>query len=274
MDILNQIQSKYGGVRYRTYVMILCPFHDDNHESLQVHADYAHCLACNKRVPTTKLLTPNIMLPKRVKTRNFQFSNPFSLWKSKGETLAQSLKIAFQNNSQSPSFYLQKRGISAENQKKFGLGRRDDWITFPFRDRKNKVNGATARAGETNTSQAKYVNPFGQNPDLFYVPDWSLLDGASKVYITFGILDALSLAILGKPAMSTTTGKSANSNVLEWCRSDIIVIPDQNEEQDAYRLARSLGLRGKVYLPDYPKGTKDINDLFVRDCEALQCLIS
>lgn len=190
------------------------------------------------------------------------FTNPFSRWLY-NDTISGVCRKSHKLLVSQPSLgqYLHKRGI--ERPEAFGIGYRDDWYTFPITDNNNAVIGAVARANaDTNVSKSKYVIPHGQDPNLLYIPDWKLIDKASTVYLTFGILDALSLVIMGYPAMSTTTGKRLNTSALDWCRKKIVIVPDEGEEPDAMKIAKGLGWRGETKRINYPEKCKDINDVW------------
>lgn len=163
-----------------------------------------------------------------------------------------------------PSDYLQRRGISSEYQRKAKLGLRDDFYTFPIYNQERNLIGAVARRGEYSTLDSKYILPKGQNPNLLYVPNWNRVEKNDIVFLTYGILDALSLAIMGYGAMSTTTGKRIAPSALDQIRKRIILIPDKGEEVDALRLSAQLGWRSHVQRIDWPDGTKDVSDVFVK----------
>ena len=267
MSILSEISDQLDSVQnYGHYLSALCPFHDDNNPSLLVYEDNYKCQACGAFGKTNDLLTAissssGIIRYRPKKTSDYR--NPFTKW-TRNKSLAASLKVAWNNNCVSPSIYLQQRGISAKHQKSLGIGYRDDWYTFPIRDRYNKIVGATARRGLENNHSAKYINPSGQDANLLYVPDWKSIIQGTYIIITFGILDAISLYIMGYPGMSTTTGKRLNPSVLDQFRKLIFIIPDHGEEIEAYNLAGQLGWRGKVLCHGlYPTDCKDVNDLFV-----------
>lgn len=271
MNILDQIKHKFDGVSYSNYVMIVCPYHGGDRENFIVHKDWGRCLTCNKRV-LTKVLAKEVhsTIPKARRSNKTGFRNPFTKY-LKEMSLGQLLKMAWVNNCERPSYYMVSRGISIETQKRIGIGQLDShqWITFPIRDRQGIIVGSTARAGETNNSPAKYVNPSNQISSLLYVPDWSLYKQADRLYITFGIIDCVSLMLLGHFSASTTTGKQVDPKAFDWWRKEIVIIPDRHEESAAYKLRYKLGLRGKVLLLDFPTGKKDCNNLYVYDKEAL-----
>jgi len=104
----------------------------------------------------------------------------------------------------------------------------------------------------------------GQNPNLIYSPSWKKVQKADLVYLTFGMIDSISLHLLGFASISTTTGKSARPEALVSIRKPICIIPDKGEEKSALHLAASLGWRGKVLKIDWPDGCKDCNDMLVK----------
>ena len=265
-DILDAIYEKCEGSHYGHYLAINCLFHDDTRPSLMVYPDYYRCLSCDAHGKTSDLLKKldNTLLLLSNTTPDYR--NPWSRW-LKNNTLPKILKQSWQLLTSQPSLgnYMTGRGISPEWQRKLGIGYREDWYTIHIRNSGLKIVGAVARANaETNLAKAKYVIPSGQNTDLLYVPDWKLLQSSSEIYLTFGILDAITLVIIGKAAMSTTGGKRLNSSALDNFRKRIIIVPDFGETKEALCLAKELGWRGQIMNIDYPEGCKDANDLLTR----------
>jgi len=162
-----------------------------------------------------------------------------------------------------PSTYLRERGVSDHYQKQLGLGVLENWITFPIRNDKGKIIGAVARRGEGNKSQAKYITPAGQDPHLLYVPSWERIWKRRKVYLTFGMLDAVLLYVVGAASMSTTAGMRMDVSYLEPLRKRIEFIPDQGEEEAAQKFASKMGWRGCVMRCKYPEGLKDPADVIM-----------
>ena len=151
-----------------------------------------------------------------------------------------------------------------------GCGYLDDWYTFPIRNPSGKILGAVARRGENNLSKSKYVIPAGQDPSLLYVPSWSKVIQAKVIFITFGILDSISLYLCGVASMSTTTGKQLDPTALSKIQKHIYIIPDLGEESEGHKLASNLGWRGHVLSLEYPPELKDVNDLFRNNVSLLQ----
>lgn len=245
--------------QYSGYIVSRCPFHDDTRPSFFVYPDKYRCSSCGAYGDTSKLLGKinrggSIIAPV---TNREDFRNPWTGW-LKRTSLERALTIAWKNGQ---SNYLQGRGIDNETQKKLGIGKMDGWITFPIKDSAGHIIGAVARAGEENPSMAKYVTPAGQSPNILFVPSWKRINNADKVIVTFGILDAVTLFMLGFASISTTSGKRVHPSAFDAIRKPIKIIPDQKEESDALRLSAKLGWRGKTVQMKYPDKAKDINDL-------------
>ena len=184
----------------------------------------------------------------------------------KNLSLGQVLKSSWNTLMTNPSLgsYLEKRKVSLNTQRELGIGYREDWYTFPIRSSENKIIGAVARAGEENTSPAKYIFPSEQE-DMLYVPNWKRVKEPGVVYLTFGIIDAISLYTIGKASMSTTRGKKADPRLFDNISKTITILPDHAEVQEAHELARKLGWKGRVLSFEYPHGVKDINDLHMHN---------
>lgn len=243
--------------QYEGYIVSLCPFHDEHRPSFFVYPDKYRCASCGASGSTKQLLAK---ISGIVATPSFEdFSNPFSRWLSY-RTLAKTLKLAWESP---PSTYLRARGIEDKVQKKLGLGILENWITFPVRDESGKIIGAVARRGENNPSTSKYVIPKGQDANLLYTPSWERISRRKTIYITFGILDAISLHILGASAFSTTCGMQMDTRYLDKIRKRIVFIPDKGEEAQAQRFASKLGWRGAVMRCHWTDDFKDVNDLLM-----------
>lgn len=264
MDILTRAQEVFGGHKYERYIATICPFHDDSKPSFFIYEDGYRCSACGKWGKDVQKLINQFSSTYIPPTKQFYSSNPFTKWTQEKE-LHEIMWFAQKNLKEHPSQYLQDRGISKTDQVLAKIGILQNWILFPiykpFSD--SILVGAVARALDPNI-KSKYILPAGQDPDMLYCPDWKRVQQATEVYLTFGIIDALSLWCKGRAAMSTTTGKRINPQALDIIRKRIIIIPDQGEEKEAQVIASKLGWRGNVLRLPYPVGCKDINDLVMR----------
>ncbi len=260
-DILDKIYDKLESQHYGTYLSAMCIFHSGYRPNLMIYPDMYVCLSCGARGKSSDLLKKLSNIPIIQKIPNFR--NPWTKWMKK-LSLGEVLRSSWNTLAANPSLgsYLEKRKVSQKIQSELGIGYREDWYTFPIRNSDNKIIGAVARAGEENTSNAKYIFPSEQE-DMLYVPSWKRVKEKSEIYLTFGIIDAISLFILGEASMSTTRGKKADPRLFDDIPKIIKIIPDHAELPEAYELARRLGYKGKVLSVEYPYGVNDINDLLV-----------
>jgi hypothetical protein len=256
-DLLEVLE---GARRYEGYISSLCPRHEDTRPSFMVWPDYFKCYACGFSGKTEDLFH---LVRGRV-VHHIQpapFRNPWRKWIESYGGIGLSCKAAHEHL---PSEYLQRRGITPEWQDKLSLGYLDNWYTIPIRSENGKIVGGIARRGEDNTSPAKYVTPPGQNNrQTLYVPSWELLHRSKEVIVTFGILDAISVAMYGMGAISII-GLFVDHTSFDFLRKNIFVVPDFREEKFAVQLAAKLGWRGHVPKIVYPDGSKDLSDVFVR----------
>lgn len=256
--------------QYEGYISSRCPFHDDSRPSFFVYNDWYKCLSCGAQGPTSQLLQRLGKIVRSPRRKDSSYTgpiNPFSMW-LKTMTLKTALKAAWQTINQNPGMgnYITKdRGIAEPYRKLLGIGYIDDWYTFPIRNKSGTIISAVARKGRDNHSTSKYVLPNGTNPNILYVPNWNRVRNADYLILTFGILDAVVLAMLGEPAASTISGKQLNKIALVQFRKPILLIPDRQEEQNGLELVQKLGWRGQLVKADWPENCKDINDIWVKD---------
>ena len=196
-NILDALSEKLDCRHYGNYLAAVCVFHEDSRPSLMVYPDTYRCLSCGAFGKTQDLLNKLSNTALLFTKTKRDFNNPFSRW-LRNDTVSNVCRKSSLLLTSQPTLgqYLHKRGIAHPQQ--FGIGYRDDWYTFPITDASGDTQGAVARANaDTNTSISKYVIPHDQDPNLLYIPDWQLINNASQVYLTFGIIDALSLSSYG-----------------------------------------------------------------------------
>ena len=162
--------------------------------------------------------------------------------------------------------YLEDRGIASVAEQ-YALGYDNGWITFPIRDRiqdgRTRTLGVVARALPYRESQTemRYDVPPDQGP-LMYVPDWRAVEDAPEIYIAFGIIDAISLTMVGYPTVSPTLGKeSFDPDFLAFHNRIISVVPDRDERASGYSLSSQLDWRGRCLRLAYPSDCDDPNDI-------------
>ena len=240
-DLPDILTEKLDGAhRYEHYIVSLCPFHDDNRPSFFVYPDTYRCLSCGKWGTTQSLIEKlDSTHVYHTQESSDYFHNPWTKWLRNHE-ISEILNVAFRN---APVKYISDRNINPAIQRELKIGIIDNWITFPILDHKGKVIGAVARAGEGNNSKSKYVIPKGQDPNMLYIPSWDRCKDEREIYVTFGILDAVTLYAAGYASISTTTGKRIDTSVFDHFRKRLIFVPDSGEEKEAMNIARKLGWR-------------------------------
>ena len=261
------IVSRLHGARpHGRYFSAFCPFHDDVHErSLLVYPDGAYCM---------------------METRSYSL---VALWKKVGGLLEQPIddsrsnlidwqavledKDEFIDNSHSVlmrftnlRLELERRGIEGRiipNR----IGWHKGFFVFPLFDYAGELSGIILRATPSvqKKTKTRYLISPGQELQL-YCPDWGAVERSRYVFRVYGIFDALTLAALGYPVVTSSEGKKFRS---EWFdppifRKKIIDLPDKGEEISARLNVSELGWRGRLGLLDYPEGCKDVNDFVQR----------
>jgi len=267
MSNLDLVHEKLGGHKYERYVAAICPFHSDARPSLFVYHDRYFCAACGAGGTTESLLRKIGTLPERISVSTTRTSqNPFTRWLTQFGSIQRICDASIKRHSS----YLEGRGISISVQRTLRLGVMENWIIFPIFNHFNEIIGAVVRQCMESSSGAKYILPYGQSPQLLYVPSWQLIKDQNEVFVTFGIIDAISLYMLGKASCSTTTGQHINVDAFANIHKKITFVPDELEEKSAYQISTKLGLRGSVKILPYPYGTKDPADWFLSDRASLE----
>ncbi len=161
--------------------------------------------------------------------------------------------------------YLEGRGI-ANMVQLCGIGYDNGWLTFPITSSDASTLGVVARAlpGRASQTSMRYDMPPEQGP-MMYVPDWRAIKDAPEIFVTFGIIDAISLNMVGMAACTSTAGKgSFNPDWLADISRPISIVPDRDEDATAFALAARLDWRGRTLRLDWPAGTDDPNDILAK----------
>jgi hypothetical protein len=110
--------------------------------------------------------------------------------------------------------------------------------------------------------RSKYIiHPNQEETPLLYVPSWERVMSSKVIYITYGIIDALSLELCELPVITGSTGKSLSSSRLIQLNKKWIIIPDKGEEEAARKLAKSLANFTHIMRLPYDDDCKDPDDI-------------
>ena len=252
------------------YLLMNCPWHDDQKQSLLVYPDgWHHCLGeCLTSGPNTKLYAELSAEGSTTRSaRDVPRGRPPAVPSNPGDQI-RFVSDAHQTIQRNSSFrwYLETRGLEGRIEL-CELGWHQGWLVLPVHSPSHEIDGIIMRSGPQaqKLTGLRFIQPMGQKA-MMYCPDWSLLSRAKEcIYVVFGMMDALTLSELRLPVVTSTGGaKSFKPEWLEGNRLPIIVVPDKDEEPQAYRLAKGLGWRGKVKGLLYPRGYKDPND-YIKD---------
>jgi hypothetical protein len=239
------------------YFSAHCPYHDDRSNSLLVYPDGFICLAagCRERGSLEKLnrlVRGNQGSVAHNKPSGFNWRDlPLAALVERAHDLLTSYP--------EQQTYLAERGVANRilpNQ----LGWWKGWYTLPIRGQNGTLDGLVLRAGPARQADSgeRFLCPPGQHP-LLFVPDWPKFRAARKVFVAFGLFDALTLAALDLPVCAPTVVRIL-PELFEPIRKKLVLLPDKGEQEIARALAMRLGWRGSVGLLDYPHNCKDVND--------------
>lgn len=262
-DILSEVRDLVSGHVYGDYISALCVFHKDSTPSLLINPTYYNCLACGAYGKTKDLL--NYL--KKNPVEKVKISSPRFWSKLKDMDLEEISWKAYNNLKENSSnqFYLEQRGI-LEMRAPLRIGFIDGFYTFPVFDPKRKVIGMVARAGKViqKAYNIRYLTPNKSiQPTLLYCANWERVQSSKKVFLVFGIIDAISAEICGIPAITGSLGHNIPSELFKSLRKPIFILGDGDGRDlpQAINLQRKLGWRAKIIKLDYPENCKDLNDI-------------
>jgi hypothetical protein len=201
-DLLDQISELIQCKRYSNYLACCCLFHDEQNPSMFIYADSYRCMSCGAHGKTSRLLQK--LEGKSVKPS--QRSLRPHLWSRMDEEMDIE-DIALEGHRRlaiNPDlgYYLRQRGIWTLMDKLM-YGYLEGWFTFPVLGEHREILGMVARAGSVAEQNygIRYMTPPKQKP-MLYVPDWKMLMASEYICLTFGIVDAITLHLVGFPALS------------------------------------------------------------------------
>lgn len=270
-DKITELLPDYDEIG-RGYIHTHCVFHDDNKKSLLIYPDARgynpgyYCLSgeCGRKGSLEELLRVLEGAPPRSRGDSNKEKPPYlpnNL--SDLATLANDAHLAIlDEDAPERRHYLEQRGL-VDMIVPARLGWYKGWITTPIFNLTGTLVGLYCRAtpSEEKRTQQRFCQPLGQQP-MLYVPDWSNLHSITNVAVVFGMMDALTLAILNIPVVTTTGGSNSfNSSWMNRFRIPITIIPDASgDNKAALDLAASLGWRGKILRLPYDEQVRDPAD--------------
>lgn len=253
--------------RYDHYLAANCVFHEDRSPSLMIYPDRYYCKSCGQTGLTSRLL--RYLQTGDFHTSQYEVYHP-TLWRNLADFDPEDISLEahyYLKKHWDVSYYLRDRKVDTEFMRLL-LGFLDGYYIVPIFGGNKEILGLVARAGPVLQGQTgiRYLIPPHQDLNLLYCPDWDRVQNESYVLSPFGIFDAISLDMVGYPAISETTGHNIGPDAYTHLRKKIIFLPDGDHKDDkaARQLASSLDWRGRVINLDYPDGTKDCNDIMVK----------
>ena len=275
MRTIQDIVSRLDQVKeYERYYSALCIFHPDTNPSMLVYKDgWFRCLSCGR---TGDLYTLDRKLSGWNAPSYSKRKEPCCWTAPKKayypEIFVNSAHETLVKNSESLGWYLRIRKLEdrIEPQR---LGWSQGWYVIPTYSGDDGLTGYVLRAGAhiQETTGFRYIT---HSTSSLYVPDWYLFRKCDYVVVTFGVLDALTLAQLRIPACSTMWGTTLRIDEFDDVRKPILFFPDSGEEEKAVSYYRKLGWRGRIVRMDWPDGMKDANDLHMagKDVEIMNAI--
>jgi len=259
------VLSRLSGVHeYEGYSVALCVAHEETRPSMFVYGSgFVHCKSCGFGGSFVDLLkrlrgwVPPSIIEERAPTVHFLPTDLYEL-----EQLCDGAHDFLLEYPHPLQDYLVKRGVVSRITPQ-NLGYHSGYYSIPIYNKDKELEGVVMRASPTiqEATGARFNIPKGQ-PALFYVPDWECALSNDYFCVVYGMFDALALCELGLPVGTPTSGKdSVSTQMVEWCRKPILIIPDEGEEDTARKLASKLGWRAQVAVLEYGDNDKDPADL-------------
>jgi hypothetical protein len=277
MTIYEDIKDRVGEFSaYSTYFATWCPFEEHKSMALFVYADedkpedkrWFRCISCGKvgnHQYLWKVLTGNTVavIPSAKKTQ--KFLPHWKRWEERYGSIENLVQKAHDNVTIFPNthaWYLKKRELMPVY-KLAKLGYIEEWLIFPIFDPQGKIVDVIAR--DTKGRSKYIVRSNEEDTPLLYVPSWSRVVDSKHIYITYGLIDALSLEMCGLPCITGSTGKSLSNKRLIQLNKKWTIIPDLGEDDAARNLAKGLGNFTHILrLPYRELGCKDPDEIRMR----------
>jgi CHC2 zinc finger len=253
------------------YILGLCPFHNDSTPSLLVYKDgWWRCLGCNKNGRW-------ITLWNKVKGQPIHITTDArTSWNSPVRGITDLENLCYEAHlslTEFPSlqWYIEMRGLEGRIDPN-ELGYHEGWYTIPVLNNMGEFETCVFRAAP-HVQEVTRMKYWCNHKPMMFVPDWRLYENSDYLFVVFGIFDALALADLRFPVVTSTSGKDTfQYSWLDAVRKPIYIVPDSGEEETGLRLAGELGWRGKLERLVYPSGKKDASGFL--ECDQKENLIT
>lgn len=252
------------------YFSACCVFHHNvNTPALLVYPDRYYCKSCGASGTLAYLdkRLHGVTAKGRVHKDAPQILPRWKRWQAKFEDVAELCAFAHSNlkRFKDDRYFFKQRKIDQFIDEGF-FGSLEGWLVFPVFDRERKIVDAVIRAGPSKSKDVRYaVYPIAEsNANSLYVPNWSAVLKADKIFIVYGIIDSWTLYSIDLPVITGITGKSLSAENIKPLNKMSMIIPDRYEEKDAHKLARDLGWSAEVVRVKWPDSCKDTDDIRVK----------
>ena len=261
MSLYENLQEKLNGQTYSNYFVCLCPFHDDHSPSFFVYEDGRYyCKSCRKS--GTHEYLDKFLGGHGVKSTQKQsvVLPRWREWENKFGDLEGIARHANKSLKQFPqwNFYFRERKIERFVEPCM-LGYIEGWVTFPVFSPEGKIENIVVRHTKNKARYA--IKKIEEAKPLLYCPNWSRVANSDIVYVPYGVIDTFAFEAIGLASVTGIVGKSLSAELLRPLNKQIVLVPDEFEEQEAFRLANQLGWRARVKRLVFPDGTKDNDDI-------------
>jgi hypothetical protein len=253
MNYYNEIKKYVTPAReYDTYFTVAClfPEHEDHNPSMLIYEDgFFNCMGCSKVGHISELLkleSNAYFAAERLAMRAHNGSRYIDV-----PRFTDPEKFAYESyywaQDQGIDWYWKSiRKMTDRMINQYLLGHRDGWNVIPIRTMNWEISGVIFRASPWRVEQGdpRYMIPAKQKPMLF-VPRPDLVREADELFIVFGLIDAIVVASMGYPVV-TTSGNGQKSFDPEWVKSfrkPIYILPDAGAQEwsSAVDLSRKIG---------------------------------
>jgi len=244
-----------------------CPIDGREHDSppFLVYEDGYYCMSCEANGSLEYLKTQiGTFKPRSFVKSKFQILPKWKKWQEKYDDLQGIAEFGHKNLLQFKNLQGFIKHRKLEDYVKQGMfGHIDGWHLFPVFDKDKTIVDIVVRAGQGKGNASKYIlsSIAEREHPYIYVPNWKRVASANHIYVVFGMIDVWALEMLGLAGITGTSGKSLQAELLDEFQVPITIIPDQDEEASAWRLAGGLGWRGSVKYIDWLDDTKDLDDI-------------